>query len=160
MNELDKLVIDINPNEKSGKYNDHSLERQPSINFGGGIELLMNEKKKGSSVDLGLGELSDLENELNDLSEEIGQKSLENSKSNIFNNAINSIETSSSAPLNVQFNDNTEKSVYSNSKDEKPNTIGSATVEKLNDTKTWDGYGKFNNIPNIPSDIGMSKEEL
>ena len=37
-------------------------------NFGTGIELLMNENKISSKVDLNLGELDNLENELNELS--------------------------------------------------------------------------------------------
>ena len=44
----------------------------PSVNFGGGIELLMNEKKKEGSKsptsDINISDLTNLENELNDLS--------------------------------------------------------------------------------------------
>ena len=42
----------------------------PSVSFGGGIELLMNEKKKSSSAStkIDLEELDNLESELNDLS--------------------------------------------------------------------------------------------
>ena len=44
-------------------------ENTPSVNFGGGIELLMNDKKKTTNIaNLDLGELDDLENELNELS--------------------------------------------------------------------------------------------
>jgi hypothetical protein len=41
-----------------------------SVNFGGGIELLMNDKKRAtsSSSSIDLGELDKLENELNELS--------------------------------------------------------------------------------------------
>ena len=56
----------------------------------------MNEKKRGSSAELGLGELSDLENELNDLTTDINKKTLENSRFIYFNNAINSINTTCS----------------------------------------------------------------
>ena len=50
-----------------------SLEEKPSVNFGSGIELLMNDKKKRDSgantptSDINLGDLQDLEQELNDL---------------------------------------------------------------------------------------------
>ena len=42
---------------------------KPSVNFGTGIELLMNDKKKSSSaaMSMNLGELDKLENELNEL---------------------------------------------------------------------------------------------
>ena len=71
MADLEPVVIDINPNDKNSAVNLNTSElptdisSKPSVNFGGGIELLMNEKKKGTSTEIGLGELSDLENELN-----------------------------------------------------------------------------------------------
>ena len=45
-------------------------DEKPSVSFGGGIELLMNEKKKSSSssTKIDLDELDNLESELNDLS--------------------------------------------------------------------------------------------
>lgn len=46
------------------------IQRKPSVNFGPGIELLMNEKKKSAasmSTSVDLGELDKLESELNDL---------------------------------------------------------------------------------------------
>ena len=54
MNEFENMVIDINPGDSKSVINinssdrntDHSIRNQPSVNFGGGIELLMNEKKK------------------------------------------------------------------------------------------------------------------
>ena len=48
---------------------------KPAVNFGGGIELLMNEKQKkkendpySENLNLGVDDLDKLENELNDLS--------------------------------------------------------------------------------------------
>ena len=156
MNELENMVIDINPNDsKSGlKLNqDSTFAGKPSVNFGGGIELLMNEKKKGSSAEIGLGELSDLENELNDLSEDISKKSLENTRSNLFNSAINSVNSGPTQPLNVQFN---VKDVPLNSAP----GLGEATAEAFTTNKSWDGYGKYNNIPVTSEEQPMSKEEL
>tara|TARA_A100001015_G_scaffold122362_1_gene135651 strand:+ start:168 stop:1625 length:1458 start_codon:yes stop_codon:yes gene_type:complete len=159
MNELEQVVIDINPNDTKSVVNlnsnndNASISNKPSINFGGGIELLMNEKKKSSSVEIGLGELSDLENELNDLAENVNTKSLENTRSNLFNKAIDATEK------NVKFQD---KEQYNNQKgdDSINNNLGEATVEVMTDNKTWDGYGKFNNIPVTTSETPMSKEEL
>ena len=53
---------------------DDTLSGKPSVNFGGGIELLMNDKvKTGGSgnkeEDIGLDDLNNLENELNNLTE-------------------------------------------------------------------------------------------
>lgn len=171
MNEFENMVIDINPGDSKSVINinssdrntDHSIRNQPSVNFGGGIELLMNEKKKGSSAEIGLGDLSDLENELNDLSEDITKKSLENTRSNLFNNAINSVSTSSAGqPLNVQFKDIPIKSSYEEGgiSNNGGGGLGEATVAAFTDNKTWDGYGKFSNIPVTSQEAPISKEEL
>ena len=120
-------------------------------NFGGGLELLMNDKVKESnrpSTDIDLEDLNKLENELNDLAEETTTGFSQ--KSDLF------------SKQNVSFN-----------LDEPPITLGGlndiglgkATFDTENDNKTWDGYGKFNNIPlnpdkQIPLESKMSKEEL
>jgi hypothetical protein len=43
--------------------------------------------------------------------------------------------------------------------------IGASTAQTENDSKSWDGYGKFNNIPlnpdsNIPTEPKMSKDDM
>jgi hypothetical protein len=154
MSGLESIVIDINKDNNSGK--EFNLGNKPSVNFGGGIELLMNEKKKGgSSGELGITELSDLENELNDLSTDIGKKTLENSRSSIFNSAINSVTTDQKGPSEVRFNTNI---------DDKEPDLGQATASNLNSSgsnKTWDGYGKFNNVPvSSVEQQELNKEEL
>ena len=160
MGELEQVVIDINKNDNSAT-NINFGANKPSVNFGGGIELLMNEKKKGSSVELGLAELSDLENELNDLSTDINKKTLENSRSNLFNNAINSISTGGK----VEFKDIPLKSnnldINQNiSKDTDSGNLGEATSANFTDNKSWDGYGKFNNVPVNSTEPQLDKEEL
>ena len=62
---------------------------QPSVNFGGGIELLMNEKRRGGDnsrggTDINLEDLQVLEEELNDLTEAPKPPS----KSGLFNKAL------------------------------------------------------------------------
>ena len=62
LDNLDPVSIDLNHNSSSSA---------PSVNFGSGIELLMNDKKRSSSSDnikLDLGDLDTLEQEMNDLS--------------------------------------------------------------------------------------------
>ena len=62
LDNLDPVSIDLNNNSSSSA---------PSVNFGSGIELLMNDKKRSSSSDnikLDLGDLDTLEQEMNDLS--------------------------------------------------------------------------------------------
>jgi len=120
-----------------------------STNFGGGIELLMNDKMKennqgrGGVSDIDIEDLNNLENELNDLATP-GPSSKE------FNSNLFGSFNERDRP-NVHFDDNIK--------------IGKSTAEVETDSKTWDGYGKFNNIPinpekNMSSQPQLSKEEL
>jgi len=128
--------------------------RQKSVNFGSGIELLMNEKTKkesSGSSDIHLEDLNNLEDELNNLTSDIdsGNNQFFEGKSNFFSKQMPA----------------TEKPSVSFSEEGIDNNIGKATAETTTDSKTWDGYGKFNNIPinpdrAPPSAPQMSKEEL
>jgi hypothetical protein len=172
MSELEPVVIELNSNDTKTAVDlkhaqsphDDAIRTKPSVNFGGGIELLMNEKKRGggSSADLGLAELSDLENELNDLSTDIGKKTVEHSRSSIFNKVINNLPTSNTpntegASISISKADPTEKPI--NIESESAN-LGQQTAQNITSNKTWDGYGKFNNIPVVSDEAPMSKEEL
>ena len=154
-------MIDISSfdlNEHGGGSRKSGLK---SSNFGGGIELLMNEKvKEGSasklSSDIDLEDLTNLENELNDLAEDaetihLGTSSYQ-AKSDLFGSGSDSEEKHS-----VKFNMSSGSS----------SSIGEATANTDGgNTKTFDGYGKFNDIPvnpdmtSAPSQPQMSKEEL
>ena len=127
----------------SGSWNDS----KPSTNFGGGLEFLMNDKvKEGNkpSSDINLEDLNNLENELNDLVEDLpGGGSSFKAKSDLFS-------TSFDEKPSVRFSEGP--------------SIGQSTAETQSDNKTWDGFGKFNNIPlnpdkNISSQPQMTKEE-
>ena len=162
MNELQQVTLNVNPNDTKSVINlnhsdrtiDETISSKPSVNFGSGIELLMNDKKKSSSAEIGLGELSDLENELNDLSTDISKKSLENTKSSLFTNAINSVNM----PSNVKFDSNVKSA--NQTAQFGGASLGEATVEASTDNKTWDGFGKFNNIPVTSQEEPISREEL
>jgi hypothetical protein len=115
-----------------------------STNFGSGIELLMNDKVKEatpSSDNINIDDLNKLENELNDLSD---INTSTNLKSDFLTPEPESIQS-------VKFQDDI--------------TIGKATATTAKETKTWDGFDKFNDVPinpdkQIPSQPQMSKEEL
>jgi len=114
-----------------------------SVNFGSGIELLMNDKKKSSSnISFDLGELDNLENELNELSgvrsenenTKSGEtKSLSGFASNLFGfgNKPATSENDSSIKMDTGSDSN----------------IGQATRDSIGNTKTWDGFSKLNEIP-------------
>ena len=125
-----------------------------SSNFGGGLELLMNDRVKDSrnpTSDIDLADLNNLENELNDLADNSDTGSYR-PKSDFFNNPSVSFSEPESVKLNGFSDDNS-------------NNLGKSTSQTENDTKTWDGYGKFNNIPMNPDKGGpmepkLSKEEM
>ena len=87
-------------------FSDENWNSGPSMkstNFGGGLELLMNDKVKENSKpksDIDLEDLNNLENELNDL---VGENFDDNSfkpKSDFFNNPSSSFEVAFSVLLN------------------------------------------------------------
>jgi hypothetical protein len=133
-------------------FSDNDSFGNKSSNFGGGIELLMNDKVKDNkpTSDINLDDLNNLEAELNGLVDEIPSNSFK-PKSDFFSNP------------SVSFEDNTN--FFSTSNNANSTNIGESTAQTENDTKTWDGYGKFNNIPlnpdkQIPLESKMSKEEI
>ena len=121
-----------------------------SSNFGGGLELLMNDKIKDNgkpTSDIELEDLNNLENELNNLVEDVPSNSFK-PKSDLFSSPSSFFEERQG----VRFND------------EEP-SIGESTSQTAGNSKTWDGFGKFNDIPlnpdrEIPLDPKMSKDEL
>ena len=119
-------------------------------NFGGGLELLMNDKIKESrkpTSDIDLDDLNNLENELNDLAD-ITPSVSSKPKSEFFKNPSVSFDE----PRNIKLGEDDP-------------SLGQATSQTESDTKTWDGYGKFNNIPMNPDRQGpiepkLSREEM
>jgi hypothetical protein len=133
--------------------------RQKSANFGEGIELLMNEKRKNDGgsknmgADIDLDDLNDLEDELNNLSSANEMRpSKAKSKSSLFNQAWSSEKEDS---IKLNFRDDDEESLAGSIlslHDESKPSVGKSTADKtsFDDGKTWDGFGKFNNVPINP----------
>jgi hypothetical protein len=123
-----------------------------SSNFGGGLELFMNDKVRDSSrptSDIDLDDLSKLENELNDLAEETSSGFAP--RSDLFDKP------------SVSFS--SEPSIRLSGFDDGYKNLGKATSDTENDNKTWDGYGKFNNIPlnpdkQVPMEPRLSKDDM
>ena len=138
-------IIELSTLDLDNNINFSSAPR--STNFGGGIELLMNDKIKDNkpTSDIDLEDLNNLENELNDLAGDTSYSSFK-PKSDLFGS-----ESSSNEKPSVRFSET--------------NTTGQNTAETAGNSKTWDGYGKFNNIPinpdkHVPSQPQMTKEEM
>jgi hypothetical protein len=107
-------------------------------NFGTGIELLMNENKISSKVDLNLGELDNLEDELNELS---GRNTLSQNNGNTrsFSGMASNLfgfGKSEEAPVRAGRND-----------DHSDSNLGQATRESIGTAKTWDGFSKMGEMP-------------
>lgn len=127
-----------------------------SSNFGGGLELLMNDRVKESrnpTSDIDLEDLTRLENDLNELSD-IPTESYA-PKSNLFDKPSVSFSDEPAIKLSG-FDDNYGSSGAS---------LGQSTASTEDNAKTWDGYGKFNNIPlnpdkQIPLEPKLSRDEM
>lgn len=128
-------------------------------NFGGGLELLMNDSKKmskgGSSSNIDVDDLNDLEKELNSLVDDPAP-----SINHSFGSSLFGGDTPS-----VSFEDNPNTTFSESHSFSSGSGVGGHTADIGGDAKTWDGYGKFNNVPvnpdrNMSSLPQMSKEEL
>ena len=151
-----------------------------TTNFGGGLEFLMNDKiKNGSgnkgSNDIDIGDLSALEAELNELSDVAGPSS--SASKSVFFSGIGAGSGSGSGSgsnnnnNSVSFRDEHIELGNGGGGGGGGNTsggfnLGSSTASATDDKTTWDGFGKFNNVPLNPdapvADVHpqMTKEEL
>ena len=142
-------IIEISELDFNENFEGNNEWDNKSSNFGGGLEFLMNDKIKESSKltsDIDLDDLNNLENELNNLVDDIPASSYK-PKSDMFSSPSSMFEDKQS----VKFNDGP--------------SIGKSTSNISGDAKTWDGYGKFNNVPlnpdkALPSQPQLNKEEM
>lgn len=162
----DTPIITLNSDTMSSGGGD-SRSDKPSVNFGAGIELLMNDKRKNDgsknlSTDVKLDDLNDLENQLNGLTVDIDTKMAKQpTRASLFDSILN--------PSKPSSDNNDTKSIPSLSVNQAEplikigvpeKSIGSAAASEAKEdrgNKTWDGFGKFNNIP-IDPDKAFSTE--
>ena len=154
------------------KLNTESNVPQKSANFGPGIELLMNDKKKPSSVNdkdtsIHLDDLDTLESDLNKLAD-IPDINTESDKSGTTSNLREAKSLLFSDPSKLKSNSSDIKfnsDPVNLSSEPKDPPIKLNIGEDKSQDKTWDGFQKFNDIPidpdkNINLTPQMSKEEL
>ena len=123
-------IIDISDNLSESGGNGSS-------SFGPGIEFLMNDKvkqKSGVKSDdsIGIEDLDNLEDELNEASGRSGGGF----------SSLPSIKLNMSSEIDPDPIDTETTPISLN--------LGASTKNQADDNKTWDGYGKFNNIPVNP----------
>ena len=161
---MDSDMIEISAlDELDDNWNTGSSSMKSS-NFGGGLELLMNDKKSNNkpSSDIDVEDLNNLENELNDLVDDSeSNRNLFEGKSDFFSKGSGSGSGSGSAS-GSGFGFDEKPSVRF---DEIPSNLGQSTAQTGADNKTWDGFQKFNNVPLNPDkpvskEPQMSKEEM
>jgi hypothetical protein len=156
-------VIDI-----SNLPSDSRFGGNKSSNFGGGLEFLMNDKLKSggngnkSGGDIDIGDLNALEAELNELSDVTGPSS--SSGKSVFFSGIGA-GSGSGSNNSVSFKTEPTELGGSSTNSSSGFNLGSSTASADDDKKTWDGFGKFNNVPlnpDVPVDANpqMTKEEL
>ena len=146
LNDLEPINIDFGSSSSSSG----------GVNFGSGIELLMNEKKKtgSGSTSIDLGELDKLENELNELSS-ANEASNSNTKSlsglsgftNAFSGFSDMFSSSSSEPK-IKVDENPTDS-----------NLGNATADSMGNTRTWDGFSKIGEVPQTSSGRTLNERE-
>jgi len=123
---------------------------KPSVNFGPGIELLMNDKKRASSsnITMDLGELDNLENELNALSGASMNPPSQSSNSSFFGGGGGGeTKTLTGFASNLFGYGSTSTNKTLSSTEPNDSNLGQATAETVGNSKTWDGYSKISEVP-------------
>ena len=122
--ELDELQ------EPDLKLDIDETEPRPSVNFGSGIELLMNDKKKEikSSSNVEINDITKLEDELNDLAESIDDVKIPERKSENTKNIFGGLFG------NDKKDGDNIKQVFQNDDAKKPD-LGKST-SNMNENKT------------------------
>lgn len=148
-------VIDIGLDDIDADLNSN----KPSVNFGTGIEFLMNDKQRKSSggTKIDLADLDNLEDELNALSGVSGS----NTPTQGGGGTSKKINTSTSSSGLDSFTNffsfgNSSSDGKQNENITLENTdsnIGAATAESIpSNSKTWDGFMKMGGFSSAPSD--------
>ena len=158
--DINNLVDDtpvINLNDKNNKI---SIENKPSVNFGDGIELLMNEKRKSDPnkkpSDINIDDLNNLEDELNELTDVVSQKTP--SKSGLFNDALN---TSGGIKFNINDDKDTSTNLKKIDTDPEPVPMAKVTADKTKDVNKFKGASLIKPNSNEASKIlGVSLDDL
>ena len=167
-------LSELDTNFMSGGRGGGSSSNKKSVNFGGGLELLMNDKLKnggggggkGGDINIDLDDLNDIENELNDLTDTIGSNKISsNFKSDLFSSS--SIKLNNYGGGDDASDGGFSETKYGNISGSNTSGIGigASTANTDTDKKTWDGFGKFSNVPMNPdapidNTPQMTKEEL
>lgn len=130
------------------------IKDRKSVNFGPGIEMLMNEKRRSSSPksDINLSDLESLDKDINLNENNISKKDVSKTMFSTIpsGTTTNNVEANKGISINITELPK-ESPVVEN--------LGKATAESEKD-KTWDGFNKFNEIPVNPTIAPPSKPQM
>jgi hypothetical protein len=147
--DLDTAPVSLRNNEDISAHDVPSSS--PHVNFGPGIELLMNDRNVASSrsTNVGMDDLDKLEQELNEASgTETQDKEIKSGGDGMFSKLFDFGEKTPIQTIHLD-NDHTNND----------SKLGSATVEGIGSTKTWDGFNKVNDVPNKPPGPQLNDRE-
>lgn len=147
MEVIDIGLGDLDPTPITMNFKDDSSFEPKSVNFGGGIEMFMNDDQRsnGKQVNVDFSDLDKLESQLNQLSTPaptsdslFGEttKSISGLASNLFGFGGN--KSGEDAAKNLGANAGYEQN---------DSRLGQSTTSSLGNTKTWDGFTKVGDIP-------------
>jgi hypothetical protein len=151
LGDLDAAPIKMNLRDDQDNFEPRS------VNFGGGIEMFMNDEQRsnGRQVNVDFSDLDKLESQLNSLS---GNSSSGGSGSGgLFGETTKSISGMASNLFGFGSDSNSKSSasvVDMNAGYETDSKLGQSTTSSLGNTRTWDGFTK---VGDIPPDNGSSR---
>jgi hypothetical protein len=114
-----------------------------SVNFGGGIEMFMNDEQRGSGkqVNVDFSDLDKLESQLNKLSNPAASQS-----DSLFGETTKSISGMANL-FGFGSNSSVEPESQNQGYEKTDSKLGQSTTSSLGNTKTWDGFTKVGDIP-------------
>ena len=145
MEVIDIGLGDLDPTPITLNLKDDDTFEPKSVNFGGGMEMFMNDTQRSSEkqVNVDFSDLDKLESQLNNLS----SKNASSSSSSLFGETT---KTLSGVASMFGFGNKEESSKQNdvNAGYEKNDSkLGQSTTSGLGNTKTWDGFTKVGDIP-------------
>jgi len=117
-----------------------------SVNFGGGIEMFMNDNQRsnGKQVNVDFSDLDKLESQLNNLS--AGTSAAASTSDSMFGETTKSISGMASSLFGFGSTE-PAKSATNAGYEQNDSKLGQSTTSGLGNTRTWDGFTKVGDIP-------------
>lgn len=149
MEVIDIGLGDLDPTPITMNFKEDNAFEPPSVNFGGGMEMFMNDEQRssGRQVNVDFSDLDKLENQLNSLSA-TSSSSSSSSASGMFEETTKSISGFASNLFGFgSSKSESEPAKSANGYEKTDSKLGQSTTSSLGNSKTWDGFTKVGDIP-------------